>query len=157
RPAPERRKIMSFFSRLRARITGHSRNRRTRRREPRSSFFAQAAQVETLEQRCLLSGLVVTSAADFGTGTLRAEIAAAHAGDTITFDSNVFNSSPTGHTSINLTGGELEINTNLTIQGPGAGQLAISGGNQFRVFEVAQNCNVILQGLTIEHGAGMAG
>jgi hypothetical protein len=47
---------MSFFSRLRARMTGHSRNRRTRRCEPRSPFYAQAAQVETLEQRCLLSG-----------------------------------------------------------------------------------------------------
>src|SRR5262249_61486232 len=100
-----------------ARMTGPSRSRRTRRREPRSFFFAQAAQVETLEQRCLLSGLVVTSAADFGTGTLRAEIAAAHAGDTITFDPNVFNSSPTGHTSINLTVGELEIHTNPTLHG----------------------------------------
>jgi hypothetical protein len=56
RPVSERRKIMSFSSRLRERMTGHSRYRRTRRREPLSPFYAQAAQVETLEQRCLLSG-----------------------------------------------------------------------------------------------------
>src|SRR5262249_43654360 len=129
RPAPERRKIMSFFSRLRARLTGHSRNRRTRRREPRSRFFAHAAQIETLEQRCRLSGLVVTSAADSGPGSLRAEIAAAHDGDTITFDPHIFDFNPTDHT-IKLDSDELEIHTNLTIQGPGATNLAISGGNQ---------------------------
>ena len=58
---------MSFFSRLRALMTAHSRNRRTRRREPRSPFFAQAAQVETLEQRCLLSGF--SPATNYGIGT----------------------------------------------------------------------------------------
>jgi len=145
---------MSFFSRLRARLTGHSRNRRTRRREPRSPFFAQAAQVETLEQRCLLSGLVVTSAADSGPGSLRAEIAAAHDGDTITFDPHIFDFNPTDHT-IKLDSDELEIHTNLTIQGPGATNLAISGGNQFRVFEVGERCTVTLQGLTIENGTGI--
>ena len=34
------------------------------------------------------------------------------------------------------TSGELEINTGLTIQGPGAGLLTISGGKNSRVFQV---------------------
>src|SRR6266498_5496962 len=62
---------------------------------------------------------VVTSAADDGTpGTLRAVIAAAAAGDTITFDGAL-----TGQT-ITLTGGQLLINKDLIITGPGANQLA---------------------------------
>ena len=58
---------MLFFSRLHERMTSHSRNRRTRRREPLSPFFAQAAEVETLENRCLLSGFSATTTYPIGT------------------------------------------------------------------------------------------
>ena len=46
------------------------------------------------------------------------------------------------------------INENLTITGPGAGELTISGDNASRVFEVAKGKRVALSGLTISHGAG---
>jgi predicted outer membrane repeat protein len=146
--------IMAFFSRLRARMTGRSRNRRARRREPVSPFYAQAAQVETLEQRCLLSALTVTTLADSGAGSLRAEIAAAHAGDTIVFDSHLFDAGPQG---IRLTSGELVVNKNLTIQGPSTGQLEISGGYSSRVFEVdGAKTSLILDDLILEEGVGIA-
>src|SRR5262249_1666881 len=105
-------------------------------------------RTEVLDERCLLSTLTVTNNHDSGTGSLRAEIAAARSGDTI-----VFASSLSGQT-INLTSGELVINKSLTVQGPGAGQLAISGGGLSRVLEVdyAKKQNVTVSGLTLENG-----
>jgi hypothetical protein len=41
--------------------------------------------LEGLENRWLLSTLTVTSVADSGHGSLRADISAAHSGDTINF------------------------------------------------------------------------
>src|SRR5438552_2018004 len=55
--------------------------------------------------------------------------------------------------SINLNPGygELLLNRDLNIDGPGAGNLAISGQNQTRVFQVAGT--VTISGLTIENGS----
>src|SRR6266516_811478 len=50
--------------------------------------------------------------------------------------------------TITLTSGELLLTKNLTIQGPGASQLAISGSGS-RAFEVAQGSALTLIGLTI--------
>jgi hypothetical protein len=47
------------------------------------------------------------------------------------------------------------VTTGVTIQGPGAGQLTVSGNNQSRVFEVnAPYQPVVLSGLTISNGNG---
>jgi predicted outer membrane repeat protein len=91
------------------------------------------------------STLTVTSIADKGTGSLRADIAAAQNGDTI-----VFAPSLDGQT-ITLKS-ELLINKNLTISGPSAGQLTVSGNNSSRVFDVASGTQVSLSGLTISNG-----
>src|ERR1700710_3073762 len=69
----------------------------------------------------------VTSLADAGSGTLRSAIANATGNDTILF-------SVTG--TITLSTGQLEIDKNLTISGPGASRLAISGNNLTRIFVV---------------------
>jgi hypothetical protein len=50
----------------------------------------------------------------------------------------------------------LEINQNLTIQGPGAGLLAIYGNYHTRVLRVDTGANVTIGGLTIEGGDGDA-
>jgi hypothetical protein len=111
-----------------------------------------------LEGRRVLSTLTVTSSYDgggitAGDGTLRGEIEAAYptGGDTI-----VFAPSLDGQT-ITLHGPPLEILANLTIQGPGAGLLAISGNNASRVFEVNAFVNATISGLTIEKGNGAHG
>jgi hypothetical protein len=112
--------------------------------------------LEALERRDVPSTLTVTTAADSGAGSLRAEIAAAKNKDTI-----VFAPSLDGQT-ITLTSAELAITKNriLTIQGPGAGLLAISGNYQsnpllvqsgVRVFEV-DGATVTIAGLTICNG-----
>jgi hypothetical protein len=105
-----------------------------------------------LEERRVLSTLTVTSNSDTTAwgSTLRNEIAAAQSGDTIVFDPSL-----DGQT-ISLLDLQLEINKNLTIQGPGAGLLAISGAGQSRVFQVDAGANVTISGLTIERGIGVA-
>jgi parallel beta-helix repeat protein len=107
--------------------------------------------LEGLEQRWVPSTLTVTNNQDSGAGSLRAEIKAANNGDTIVFDPSL-----NGQT-ITLTTGELLIKKNLTISGPGAGQLTISGNNASREFEVASGMQVTLSGLTMSNGQGVIG
>jgi hypothetical protein len=108
-------------------------------------------QLDALEDRWLPSTLTVTNNLDSGPGSLRAEIAAAKPRDAIAFAQSL-----DGQT-IKLTSGELDITKNLTIQGPGAGQLTVSGGGWTRVFEVAKGSNVSLSNLTISQGYASAG
>src|SRR5689334_5221716 len=70
--------------------------------------------------------LTVTNASDSGAGSLRQAIATAASGDTIVFDTAGVFAAPQ---TITLTSGQLVINTSLTIQGPGARQLTVSGNN----------------------------
>src|SRR5262249_23576596 len=102
--------------------------------------------LEGLEQRWVPSTLTVTNNQDSGPSSLRGEIKAAKNGDTIVFDPSL-----DGQT-ITLTSGELLINKNLTISGPGAGLLTISGNNASREFEVASGMQVTLSGLTMSNG-----
>jgi hypothetical protein len=99
-----------------------------------------------LEGRRVLSTLTVTTNLDTGSGSLRAVIAKAHSGDTI-----VFTPILDGQT-ITLTSGELSIKKNISINGPGAGQLTVSGGHTSRIFEVSANYRLSLSGLTISNG-----
>ncbi len=118
----------------------------TRKQRLTRKFFS----LEALEDRWVPSTLTVMNHLDSGAGSLRADVAAAKSGDTI-----VFSPSLNGQT-ITLTSGELLIRKDLTIAGPGAGELTISANNASRVFEVAQKENVTLSGLTISHGAAQS-
>jgi hypothetical protein len=90
--------------------------------------------------------IVVTNTNDSGPGSLRGALAAANDGDTIDV-TRVTSASRT----ISLTSGELQINHNVTINGPGAGKLAVSGNTTFRVFENFGS-NVTISGFTITAG-----
>jgi hypothetical protein len=129
------------------RISGLSRSGRTRRRESFSPFGIQVAQVQVLESRRLLSALTVTTAADSGAGSLRAVIAAASSGDTINFSNQL-----QGHT-ITLTSGQIVIDKNLDIEGPGANKVIVSGNNSSRVFDISNSATVTIAGLTIANGS----
>ncbi len=85
----------------------------------------------------------VTNTDDSGPGSLRAAVAAANAGDTIQFNVSGI---------ITLTSGELLLTKGLTITGPGASQLAVSGGHASRIFTIGFGANVNISGLTIENG-----
>ncbi len=90
--------------------------------------------------------ITVTNTNDSGTGSLRKAIADASFGDTIEFAANV-----TG--TITLTSGELLIDNRLTINGPGAKDLTISGNHASRVFRTTGD-TVTINGLTIANGNG---
>ena len=91
--------------------------------------------------------ITVTTAGDSGPGSLRQALADATDGDTIQFDPAL-----NGQT-IALTSGELVIDKNITISGPGPQMLDVSGPFQgFRVFHVLPNHIVMIEGLTISGG-----
>src|SRR5437588_7437908 len=98
--------------------------------------------------------ITVTNINDSGPGSLRDAIAAASDGDMIQFDPAL-----KGQT-ITLTSGELFINNNLTITGPGPSQLTVkrstAGGTQaFRIFHILKH-TVTLEGLSIINGRSLA-
>ncbi|HRI13656.1 MAG TPA: choice-of-anchor Q domain-containing protein [Verrucomicrobiota bacterium] len=87
--------------------------------------------------------LTVTRTNDSGPASLRRAIQDAAAGDTI-------NLAVTG--TITLTSGELLLSKNVTLAGPGADRLDVSGNAASRVFNVASNATVNLSGLTLRNG-----
>src|SRR5438067_5284558 len=98
--------------------------------------------------------ITVTTINDSGPGSLRGAIAAASDGDMIQFDPAL-----KGQT-ITLTSGELFINNNLTITGPGPSQLTVkrstAGGTPaFRIFHILKH-TVTIEGLSIINGRALA-
>ncbi len=85
----------------------------------------------------------VTSPNDSGAGTLRDQIAAASAGDTINFGLSA-------NSVITLTSGEIVINKALTIDGSTATNLAISGNGISRIFNAS--APLTINSLTIRNG-----
>jgi hypothetical protein len=148
---------MSFFPQF-ARRLGRRGQRRpltpTRRARYRPTL-------EALETRDLLSTLTVTNLLDTGVsgdGSLRGEIADAASGDQI-----VFADSLAGQTiTLNAANGRLALNKDLTIQGPGAASLTVSGNNATGVLVIAAGATDTIAGLTIAdghdgvHGGGIA-
>ena len=94
----------------------------------------------------LAATLTVTSLADSGPGSLRDAISTASPGDTIVF-------AVTG--TIVLTSGQLSVNEDVTISGPGAESLAISGNHASRVFDIDGTVALTISNLTIENGNGV--
>jgi hypothetical protein len=94
--------------------------------------------------------ITVTNTNDSGPGSLRQALADANDRDTIEF-------AVTG--TIGLTSGELVIDQNITISGPGSNSLTVrpSSGSFFRVFDVMPSHSITIQGITISSGyAGSA-
>jgi len=92
-----------------------------------------------------LQSVTVTSLLDSGAGSLRQAVVDVCAGGTITF----------GVTGIvGLTSGQIALNKNVSIQGPGADQLNISRTSvaKFRIFSVDNGKNVNISGVTISNG-----
>src|SRR5579885_459954 len=137
--------------------TGRSSKARATRRRRRRGWG-----VEALEGRALLSIYLVDNTGDAGVGTgslgdLRYAITQADrdTGDsTIVFAPNLY-----GQT-IALATGTLAIDKpsgTLTIRGPGAAGLAVSGGGLAQVFYIAPDSRVTIAGLTITGGLGTQG
>src|SRR5262249_41152360 len=111
------------------------------RRKHRSLSFRP--RLEGLEDRCLLR--TVMNLNDSGDGSLRQAILSTPAGGTVDFEAGL-----TG--AIALTMGELAIPNDLTIAGPGADTVTVSGSDASRVFNIGANHTVAISGLTIADG-----
>ncbi len=94
-------------------------------------------------------GPAVSTTADSGAGSLRAAIAAANPGDTIAF-------APSLSGTITLTTGAITLAQNITIAGPGATTISISGNNASSIFIVNSGTSATISGLTLTSGAGTA-
>lgn len=92
----------------------------------------------------------VTNINDSGPGSLRDAIASATSGDTITFSLGTYPATITLSST-------LSIGTSLTISGPGASNLAISGNSLVQVFQIASGTIAAIYGLTIQNGRGSGG
>jgi hypothetical protein len=87
--------------------------------------------------------IVVHSTDDDGPGTLRRALAIASDGDKINI---------VARGTITLTSGELVVDKSLTIRGPGKANAGVSGNGTSRVFYIAPNTTVNIEGLKITNG-----
>jgi hypothetical protein len=130
-----------------------SKSARTRKLVPSALAQRRSARprLEFLEQRTLLNTDMVTSDGDTGSGTLRTVIANAAAGDIIEFNMSDFTS------PITLTSGVIDITKNLSIEGPGASVLSVSGNSSSQIFAISSGENVTVSGLTLTEGSSSKG
>ena len=92
------------------------------------------------------ASLIVTTTADSGPGSLRDTVGIATPGATVLFASAL------DHATITLTGGEILLDKNLTIDASARVGLAISGGDASRIFQVAAGDVVTIRNLDFRDG-----
>lgn len=107
------------------------------------SILSPVLAISLAAQTARTATITVNTLADNGPGSLRAALASVSSGDAINF-------SVSG--TILLTSGELLVNQNVAIVGPGPSNLAVDGNEGSRVFHVGSNSVVSLSGLTITNG-----
>jgi hypothetical protein len=135
---------MQFKSWLSSVFQPRRRSIRSVRKAPHRARLA----VEALEERWLPSPAIVTNLNDSGSGSLRAAILSVEG----TAQATVYFSAGLPGT-ITLSS-PLLISKSVSISGPGAGAIALSGNNKYEVLdlEVDSMAAVSISGLTIENG-----
>lgn len=109
-----------------------------------SLFFASATLLIT--SAASAATITVINTNDSGPDSLRQALINANDGDTINFDSSLKGQ------RITLSTGQLNVDKDVTISGPGAKNLAVDGNAQSRVFYVNPGKTVTIDGLTVANG-----
>jgi probable HAF family extracellular repeat protein len=104
--------------------------------------------LESLEVRWLPS--TVTNLNNAGDGSLRQAILDTPSGGTVDFQAGLSG-------TITLTSGELAISKDLSINGPGASVITVSGNDNTRIFDLPAASTVSFAGLTVAHGLAQFG
>ena len=115
--------------------------------------LCMALALMTATKQVKANTFLVTNLDDNGPGSLRQAVLDADSNkgaDTINFQAGL-----TG--TIVLTSGELFIIDDLTINGPGASLITVSGNHASRVFEILSGVTAEISGLTISNGTGFDG
>jgi hypothetical protein len=107
-------------------------------------FFCGATLLST--SPALADTITVINTNDSGPGSLRQALFDANDGDTINFDSSL------NGQRITLTSGQLNVDKDVAISGPGAKNLAVDGNAQSTVFYVNPGKTVTIDGLTVANG-----
>jgi hypothetical protein len=118
-------------------------SQRSRQMATRPARRRPRLHLEALEDRSVPS--TVMNLNDSGPDSLRQAILDTPAGGTVDFQSGLTGTIP-------LTSGELAISKDLTIAGPGASVITVSGNQVSRVFDIAAAVNAAISGLTIADG-----
>jgi Domain of unknown function (DUF4347) len=112
----------------------------------------EAAVLGVANYASVLATFNVTNRNDFGAGSMRDAISKANSApgaDTIEFTASFFKDAVPD--VITLATGELNISSDITINGTGASKLIINGNNASRVFNIISG-NVTIGGLSITKG-----
>jgi hypothetical protein len=159
---------MLLIKSLLRRVSAHSRSGRSRRRRPLSPCGFQAALVETLENRTLLSAASPFAVAA-NASQLVADIKAANAAGgaytimlapNTTFDLTAIDNTTNGANGLPVIGGGKSVGkqgpilVNLTIVGNGdtIGRSSMAGTLDFRLFDVASGNSLTLENMTLYNG-----
>ncbi|MCB0048646.1 MAG: Ig-like domain repeat protein, partial [Caldilinea sp.] len=115
--------------------------------QPGNENYLAATPVDRSFNLTCAESVVVNTPADSGYRTLRGAVANLCAGGTVTFDAALDNQ------TIALSSGQIAITKTVTIDGPGAAKLAVSGSNASRVFDIGASGVVTLTALTVRDGS----
>lgn len=102
-----------------------------------------------------VTSFVVNNTNDSGSGSLRQAIDDANVAGgnpSITFDAGVF-ATP----QVITLATSLSVTTSMTVQGPGAGLVTISGNNAVRVMSVGGGVSLVLNDVTVSNGSNAGG
>jgi hypothetical protein len=144
---PNGNRIGFSFLKICLRISGEERRKEMKTKSRISAACVIAALLLSATDT-LAASITVTNGNDSGPGSLRQAILSAASGDTINFAPCL--------TAVTLTSGELVIDKNLTITGPGAERLTVqrsTGAPPFRIFHIrTSTVTVSISRLTISNG-----
>ena len=116
-----------------------------------SSFYGSNSAVLNQQILSVAPIVTVTNNGDTGVGSLRNAIATAKSGGTIVFNLAC-------PTTITLMSGALIVDKSMSLVGPGARCLTVSGNNASRVFGITEpGIDVAISGMTIMQGRATSG
>src|SRR5215469_6483341 len=112
--------------------------------------YGSNASPDTVVAPSNAKGIVVTSTRDNGAGSLRDAVSVAQREATITFRLPK-------RAQIKLSNGPIIIAKDVTISGPGAASLIISGQSKSEIFKVAPHTTAAIGGVTLTKGSAAQG